>query len=174
MEEQRQIFQAGHLLVLMIWIQNIMTDLLILRKHEEILTDFKVFGDKEKFGTKRNDYWQKPFPEIKKEFLNLFNYLSNDEKESIEVIQHLRDFFAHGRYSLKSEKIFYQPTKTRKDLREKVETLTKLPFDENQTFLQVIMNEAKYQEIFNILMKFENIIFPKIANKLGINLNRLK
>lgn len=49
-----------------------------------------------------------------------------------------------------------------------------MPFDENQTFLKVKMDEAKYQEIFDELMKFENIIFPTITKELGINLNRLK
>ena len=173
-EQQKHIYQAGHLLVLMIWIQNIMSDFIILKRNPELLVDFRGMGSNPEFGDLRNEYWQKTFGPIKKEFIEYFPEVSNEYSDNLNLLQHLRDFFAHSRYSLKTNIIFYQPTKSRRDLQEKVETLTKIPFDENQTFLKVKMGEEKYQEIFDELMNFENIIFPKIAREMDFDLNRLK
>ena len=114
------------------------------------------------------------FPKIKREFLELFPDIASEYTFNLQQLQHLRDFFAHVRYSLKTDLIFYQPTTGRRDLQTKIETLTKIPFNESQTLMKVKMNESKYEEIFEELMKFENIIFPKIAKELGVDLNRLK
>lgn len=172
---QRHMFYSGHLLVLSIWIQNVMTDLVIVKEDQSILESFSLLdSDKEEFAEKRIEYWQKSFPDIKNKFAELFPEYSEKYKEDIELLQHLRDFLAHARYSLKFPMIRYQPTKNRRDLEKKVSTLTNVPYDDGQTFLKLEMTDENYEKFFNFLMKFENVIFPEIAAELNVNLNRFK
>jgi len=173
-DEQKHLGMAGHLLVLMVWVQNVMSNLIILKQNPEMLRDFQEKKTNTDYGEKRIEYWQKSFGQVKRAFVQTFPEIVETYGNDLNQLQHLRDFFAHARYSLKSEIIFYQPSKSRRDLQEKVEILTKHPFDEDQTFMKVKMNGEKYHEIFQELMKFENEIFPKVAEQLDIDLNRLK
>lgn len=174
-ESQKHMFYSGHILVLMIWIQNVMADLVILKEDNSILESFSLDNSERiEFQNKRLEYWQKSFPDIKRKFAELFPMHYEKYQEDIETLQHLRDFFAHARYSLKFPMIRYQPTKSRKDLEQKVSQLTNLPYDENQTFMKIEMNEENYERLFNSLMKFENVIFPEIALEMNVNLNRFK
>jgi len=167
-------FYAGHLLVLMIWVQNVMTDLIIVKEDESILDSFNYESERIEFRDKRIEYWQKSFPEIKKKFIELFPSISERHSDKLLQLQHIRDFFAHARYSLKFPLIRYQPTATRRDLVEKVSILTKVPYSSENTFLKVELTEEKYNEIYDFLMIFENEIFPEIGEQLNIDINRFK
>ena len=174
MDNQEHLYKSGHLLILMIWVQNVMQDLIILKRNPSMLASFNNGELDESFTSLRIQYLQKTFGSIKNEFIEVFPEIGNEYADNLNLIHHLRDFLSHARYRLVSKKLLFQPDKSRRTIQEKVESLTRIPFDISNTLLKTEMTDEKYEEIFNEIMKFESIIFPKIAANLSININRLK
>lgn len=55
-----------------------MTDLIILKQNSEVLRDSERMNSNPEFGSLRNEYWQKTFVLIKKEFIEQFPELANE------------------------------------------------------------------------------------------------
>lgn len=180
MEEQKHLQYAGHLLILSIWVQNVMTDLLIFKKFPDVL---KEFNDIENFSieketlfySRRIEYWQKNLGKISKEFLELFPELLNYQFD-FDHLEHFRDLLAHGHYSLKHDIVVFQPNiKNKRKFNAKMKTLVGVESDVTEkSVMKVNMSEKHYSIYYKELMIFEREIFPLAALMLNVDLNRLK
>lgn len=173
---------AGHLLVLTIWIQNMLTDILILRKYPDVLKDFQELAPDdpnyfESFKEKRFLYDQKGLSEIINEWFDIFP-ASKTYEEHFSYSLSIRDLLAHGRYSLKRISVLHQPKRGRRNIDAKLRASMKQFYEPIQNIgvngLSLKMTREDYEAIFGRLMVFDRLLFPFLADGLQINLNRLK
>lgn len=180
-EEQQHLFYAGHILVLTLWIQNVLTDLLILMEDPQALNDFKTIkkGDPKYFekqleGRRKYDQWI--LSNIINKLYELDPELKSLHENQFLTLEALRNFFAHGRYSLKRSSVLFQPDRGKKRNDELIRSIMGENYVPIEQFgnLPLIWKPEWYNETHKRLMVFEYTIFPKIAQKLGININRIK
>lgn len=180
-EEQHHLFYAGHILVLTLWIQNVLTDLLILMEDPQALSDFKTiekgepaYFSKQLEGRKKYDQWV-----LSKIILKLYELdpeLKSLYEDQFLTLEGLRNFFAHGRYSLKRPSVLFQPDRGKRRTDELIRSIMGENYVPVEQFgnLPLIWKPEWYGETYKRLMVFEHTIFPEIAQKLGININRIK
>lgn len=97
-------------------------------------------------------------------------------EEQFLTLEGLRIFFAHGRYSLKRPSVLFQPDRGKKPTNELIKSIMGENYVPVEQFgnLPLIWKPEWYDETHKRLMVFEQTIFPKIAKKLDININRIK
>lgn len=180
-DDQHHLFYAGHILILTLWIQNVLTDLLILMEDPVALDDFKniksgepTYFEKQLEGRKKYDQWV--LSKLISKLYEIDPTLKMRYEEKFLALEALRNFFAHGRYSLKRPSVFFQPDRSKKRTNELIKVVmgqNYVPVEQIGS-LPMMWNPEMYSETFEILMHFEHTIFPEIAMKLDIEINRLK
>lgn len=107
---------AGYMFMNTTWIQNQMVYLLILNNNRDLITEFvstpKILPAR--FVALRNQYWEKMFSEVKKEFVRSFReHLSDEDINYIDKIHMLRNMLAVKQQKRNSSKLWISPrTKT--------------------------------------------------------------
>lgn len=84
---------AGYMFMNTTWIQNQMVSLIILSQNRHPIDEFVSNPEilPADFVRLRNQYWEKMFAEVKKEFLSEFNtHISAEHRDYLEKIHMLR------------------------------------------------------------------------------------
>lgn len=145
---------AGHLLAIALWIRNVMTDLVILQSDPALKESYQQNGIT--FQHQQNAWQQKSFTETSKKFAELFPQITLKYETSLEVFQHLLDFFTHARYSLNSP-VIHGPSDRH-----------------DQPYMSIRLTEERYQTILDFLMTFGQEIFPEMEKMLEVEIEGLR
>lgn len=112
-ESNQNMMWAGYMFMNTTWIQNQMVYLLILNNNRDLITEFvstpKILPAR--FVALRNQYWEKMFSEVKKEFVRSFReHLSDEDINYIDRIHMLRNMLAHAQVSMGKKHMLYRPS----------------------------------------------------------------
>jgi len=166
------LMRGGDVLIHSIWIEKLMVDLIILKKHPKIIKRLNQplpYKIPRTMVTERINYWKIDFWEIKKEFISLFQ----TPKEWIVKLDHinlLRNILSHSNVKLGQKIFFYRP-KNRKKLSEagKIFNLARTPNQSNPVVIKLDYSvEENYFHDFSIIQSLDQEYFSSIANKLGV------
>ncbi len=172
--------RAGEFFIYSIWIQNQMTDLIILKNNPDIIDEFcsspKIIPHK--MSASRTLYWEKYFAQIKTEFIELFsNQLDEENIKDLNAIYHIRNAIAHSHISLGRDYLLYRPARGERqenDIRQSLE----IPPREgaaNPTILKLSFNDDnEYLKDFNRIKRLDEICFERIASELNIPHSRIR
>jgi hypothetical protein len=166
------LMRGGDVLIHCIWIEKLMVDLIILKKHPKIINKFNQplpYKIPRTMVLERAKYWKHDFWKIKEEFIKLFN----PPKEWIKKLDHinvLRNILSHSNVKLGQKLFFYRP-KNRSKLREAglVFDIRKTPNQSNPIILKIdYSNEVNYFHDFGVIQSLDQEYFSNEAKKLNI------
>lgn len=170
--------RGGDVLIHCQWIEKIMVDLIILKRHPRIIKRFNQplpYIVPRVMVLARLNFWKKDFWEIKDEFFKLFNP-DDDVRKKIELINVIRNVLSHSNIKLAQKYFLYRP-KNRKKLSEaeKVFDLSKKPDQSKPVVLKIdYSQEENYFRDFGIIQSLDQEYFSSEANKLGIIYNHIR
>ena len=119
-ERTNYIERAGHILILINWLQGRLVDFIIFKKHPRALSHFIKNNSSPTLGRERKNYWQKNFKAIRNEFKKVFPTIDNSWHTVLEHNNNIRDMIAHGHVSLYREYILYYPDSNRRDIQSQL------------------------------------------------------
>jgi len=118
MEEDinKNLSRSGLYIMYSIWIQNQLSDLIILKRNKEIIEDFNTKKlIPEILRQERFIFWEKDFKEIKEIFEKEFlDYLTPQASADLNTIYYFRNGIAHSTVSVGRKYLLYKP-KTEKN-----------------------------------------------------------
>ena len=127
--------RAGEFFMYSIWLQGQMSDLIILNQSKHIIPDFIANPSQvpNQMSTKRAKYWEMSFLSVKNEFVETFT-LSDQHKNDLNAIYHLRNAIAHSHVSMgRSYLLFFIVPHGVKDKKRKLyQHLVYRPSKDNQ------------------------------------------
>lgn len=166
------LMRGGDILIHCQWIEKIMVDLIILKKHPRIHKKFNKpipYTIPRIMIQERLKLWKKDFWEIKEEYYKLFSP-NNQIKNKIEFINITRNILSHCNVKLGQKYFLYKPL-NRKKLRDagKVFDLRKIPDQSKPVVLKIdYSKEENYFHDFNVIQSLDQNYFLIEANKLKI------
>ncbi len=163
-----------------LWIQSQMVDLIILKKHPEIIEEFVTHPTTlpSRMVDERSKYWQKNFSSVKSEFEKAFpDQLTDDARHDLSIVNHLRNAIAHSDVSLAREYLLYRPTGGSEREQKLIEELGIPPREgaaDPVIFKLDFTNDERYQHHFESLTRLDEVCFRGIAESLGIPHSRIR
>ena len=171
--------RAGHILMLCIWLENRLIDLLILKRHPRIIKKLNASSSKTKLPwtliQKRLKYWKKDFFDIKEEFIDTFTP-KEDWKANLEGIYHWRNMLSHCYISLHREYLLFRP-KTRKKMYTMIKDLSikKRESRSNPIILKLhLTRNSLYQAMLKVFEEFDSVYLKWEAERLGIDYEKIR
>lgn len=163
--------RAGHIQILINWIQGRLVDFIIFKKHPKALDHFRRGNTSPTLGKNRKIYWQKTFPAIRKEFKKLFPNLPTNWHPLLEDLNNKRDMIAHGHLSLYREYILYQPDLERHDIKSKLKSIRKSLIGKKTkgNFFRLRFDDKNYQKMLDGILEFDEKLFPALAREMAFN-----
>ncbi len=114
MDKKSFLEEVGVLFVSIVFIEGIIKDLIIIKKHPEFIESINKWIPSKIFIEKRKEYWKKTFNEkIIKEFIELW-LLDKSYFKLFSVLWLIRDCFWHSRICINEKKLDYIPNDTKK------------------------------------------------------------
>ncbi len=105
--------RAGQILILCIWIEKRLVDLIVLKTHPRLIVKVNNSSATVKlpytFVKERTKLWEKDFAVIKDKFIELFNPRKS-WKDNLEGIYDWRNIIGHSHISLYRDYILYRPS----------------------------------------------------------------
>ena len=177
MEEdaKKNLRRSGEYLMYSIWIQNQLSDLIIINRNKEIIESFnntELVPDI--LRQERYSFWEKDFREIKEVFENEFSeLLTLQAKADLDSIYYFRNAIAHSNVSIGRKYLLYKP-KTEKILENIKKSLNIInKNDVRLNYPEIIKidfsNDSLHLHNFNAIKRLDEIFIKDICNKLGIN-----
>lgn len=169
--------RAGHVLILCLWIEKRLVDLILLKNNPQYIdlinkSDFFP----ESYTKLRKDLWEKDFKEIKEVFIRSF-VPSKDWVDRLEWIYHSRNLIGHGQVSLYREYLLYRPDTNRNPI-EKLFKIFEIENRENGVGSGVILlrlsDDKIYAKILDVLTEFDEKYLRYEAEKLRINYEKIR
>lgn len=176
---EENLVNAGILFMYSVWLQSQMVDLIIFRKHPELVEEF-VASPKVVPGPvqdQRTLLWGEDFAGIKTKFLQVFeSYLTADEKEQIERAYNLRNMIAHAHVSLGRDYILYRP---RSKMREKAVLDAWKPAPVNGQsdplmFKLELWEPERFKAYSDDMAGIDQICLKRLAEILGVPHSRIR
>ena len=177
-EKDVHIFRAGHVLMHCLWVEKVMTDLIILKNHPRIIKKFNVPRPAlvpPTMSKGRVIYWKRSFSFIQREFCSLFNpddYVRN----LLDKVRITRDMLSHSDISLGRGYMLYRPNHRAK--LEEVKKVFSVRSVEDQSnpvvFIIDYSKEENYIQDFSMFVHLDTNYFNKEAEKLGIKYGHLR
>lgn len=172
------LMRGGDILIHCIWIEKIMVDLIILKKHPRLIKKFnKPIPYKIPYVMvkERISYWKKDFSQIIEEFIKLFT--PNDNiKLKLQLIYIKRNILSHSNIKLGQKYFLYKPKNNTK-LRyiSKIYKFNKEIDQASPIILKTdYSNEENYLIDFQIIQSLDQDYFSKEALKLNIVYSHLR
>jgi len=180
MEESSCLYRAGQILILCIWIEKRLVDLIILKDHPRLV---KKVNDSNKIPFTmvecRWKYWKKSFNPIFNEFVEKFE-TKKSWKDNIEGIMYWRDIISHGHTSLYRDYLLYRPDTSRKGKRccnlRKV-LVPKIPVEKKSrkfTLLLRLADDSLFNSCIRIIEEIDSVYLKYEADKLGLNYEKIR
>ncbi len=168
--------RAGHILILINWLQGRLVDLLILKKHSRALAHFIKHNNSPTLGRQRRKYWQKSFGQIRKEFAALFPDLPPNWLPRLDDLNNKRDMIAHGNLSLYRDYVLYQPDLSRGDIAHKLKGIRRSVKGKisKMTCFRLRFDDQNYQDILEGVLEFDQKLFPYLAKVMGFSYERIR
>jgi predicted RNase H-like HicB family nuclease len=174
---QINLMRAGELFMHSMWIQSQMVDLLILKKHPAIHSEFidNPVTIPNVLFLNRAEYWKKDFNHIRKELIAEFT-VDPKHKEDLEALYHLRNAIAHCHVSMGRDYFLYRPKgdskeqsmiaalKLERKTNEANPSILKLAFD----------NDDHYYERFSHIQRLDAECFSALAQSISIPHSRIR
>lgn len=183
MEENiiKNLSRAGEYLVYSIWIQNQLTDLIILNRNKNIIEDFINTRETIPLALKEERYkfWEKDFKEIKKEFEKEFaDNLTEQAKADLNTIYLLRNAIAHSNISLARNYLFYKP-KNKKIFQSFKEWLImkneSTPDLNIPTIIKIdFSNDEIYFRNFGAIKRMDEVFLKNLCGKISVPHERIR
>jgi len=172
--------RSGELFMYSVWLQNQMTDLIILKKHPDIIDKF--IGNPlviPSFMHKvRVNYWEKQFYTVKEEFKKVFSgMLQEDEINDLECVYHIRNAIAHSHISLGRDYMLFRPGRGANQEQEimKVFGLTPKVDQSHPMILKLTFyDDNTYLYNFNQIKRLDEICFERLSKSIGIPHSRIR
>jgi len=168
--------RAGHVLILIIWLEKRLIDLMIFKKHPRILSHFRKHGKSVGLGKLREFFWQKNLSYVIREFLKEFSTLPSNWEPLLEDLNSKRDAISHGHISLYRDYILYQPDLDRRDIRKKLATIRRA-IDGKKTKtrrFKIRFDDANYQSMINAIEEFDTKLFPQLSSQMNLNYESIR
>ncbi len=168
--------RAGHVLILIIWLEKRLIDLIIFKQHPQILSHFRKHGISIGLAKWRKFYWQKGFHYIIQEFLKTFPNLPSNWEPLLEDLNTKRDMISHGHVSLYREYILYQPDLNRSNLKKKL-SIIRRAIDGKITkarLFKIRFDDKNYQSMLQAIEKFDTQLFPQLSTQMNLNYNSIR
>lgn len=168
--------RAGHVLILISWIQGRLVDFIILKKHPKALAHFIKINSSPTLGRERRQYWQKSFGAIRKEFAQLFPNLPSNWLPLLDDLNNKRDMIAHGHLSLYREYILYQPDMARHDIKSKLKGIRRAVDGKisKMTCFRLRFDYKNYQDMINGVLEFDEKLFPTLAKEMKFDYEKIR
>ena len=163
-----------------LWIQSQMADLIILKKHPEIIEEFVTHPATlpSRMVDERSKYWQKNFSSVKSEFEEAFpDQLTDDARHDLSIVNHLRNAIAHSHVSIAREYLLYRPTGGSEREQKIIEELGILQLEgaaDPVVFKLHFANDERYHRNFASLTRLDEVCFRGIAESLDIPHSRIR
>lgn len=170
--------RAGEFFMYSIWLQGQMSDLIILNRNAHIIPEFIDNPSQvpSVMSEERSRYWEKQFHSIKKEFLETFT-ISDQHKNDLDAIYHLRNAIAHSHVSMGRSYLLYRPARGEKQEQEIVSTFGLSPVEGQSDPLMLKLsfdNDVEYVNEFNRIKRLDEDCFKTIATNIGIPQSRIR
>jgi len=172
--------RAGEFFIYTLWLQSQMTDLIILKKHSGIVSDFISNPSQvpQVMSNERVKYWEKQFSEVKREFETIFSdMLSDDNRKDLAAILYLRNAIGHSQVSLGRDYFLYRPKGgecREQDIKEAF-GLTPIPNQADPMMIKMsFFDDEKYYFAFNRIKRIDAKCLKDIAEGLGIPHSRIR
>jgi hypothetical protein len=168
--------RAGHILIMINWIQGRLVDFIIFKNHPGALKYFIKHNSSPTLGRERRKYWQKSFSVIRKEFAQLFPNLPSNWLPLLDDLNHKRDMIAHGHLSLYTEYILYQPDMNRRDIKGKLKSIRRAIDGKisKKTFFKLKFDDQNYKAMVDGVLEFDEKLFPALSKEMGFNYERIR
>lgn len=168
--------RAGHVLILINWIQGRLVDFIIFKKHPRALAHFIKNNSSPTLGKERRKYWQKSFAAIKKEFVQLFPSLPSNWLPLLDDLNNKRDMIAHGHLSLYREYILYQPDMSRGDIKNKLKGIRRAVDGKisKMTCFRLRFDDENYDNMTKGIIEFDEKLFPTLAKEMNFNYEKIR
>lgn len=170
--------RAGEFFMYSIWLQGQMSDLIILNRNRDIIPEFIDNPSQvpSLMSSERAKYWKEQFHSVKKEFIETFN-LSDQHKNDLDAIYHLRNAIAHSHVSMGRDYLLYRPARGERQEQEIISTLGLSPVEGQSDPLMLKLsfnNDAEYRNDFNRIKRLDEECFKDIAASIGIPQSRIR
>lgn len=168
--------RAGHILILINWIQGRLVDLVILKKHPVALRHFIKHNSSPTLGRERRQYWQKSFSVIRKEFATFFPNLPSNWLPLLDDLNNKRDMIAHRHLSLYQEYILYQPDLSRRDIKGKLKGIRRAVDGKTtkMTCFRLRFDDENYKDMIKGVLEFDEKLFPALSKEMQLNYERIR
>lgn len=177
---EQNMLNAGIVFMFTAWLQSQMSDLIIFKKNPTLIDDFVANPERvpNDFHKIRVTYWEKLFGVVKNEFQEVFSdQLTDDEKQSVEEIYHLRNMIAHAHVSVGRDYILYRPSGGAAREQKLISDLKLQPIY-NQADPMVLNIELWRNDEFTmasrLIESFDQVTIKKIADNLGVPHGRIR
>lgn len=176
---EENLVNAGILFMYSVWLQSQMVDLIIFRKHPELVEEF-VASPKVVPGPvqdQRTLLWGEDFAGIKTKFLQVFeSYLTADEKEQIERAYNLRNMIAHAHVSLGRDYMLYRPSSEKRE-NAVLDAWKPVPVDGQSDplmFKLEFWEPEKFKAYSDDMAGIDQICFKRLAEIVGVPQGRIR
>ena len=172
--------RAGEFFIYSLWLQGQMADLIVLKKHPELVPEFVKSPSTIPAGMseKRAHYWEKSFSAVMAEFLKLFEHLlSSEQIIDLKSIYFLRNAIAHSHVSLARDYFLYRPWGGEKQEAEIIKALDLKPLENQSNPLMLKLSfhdDRRYLFEFDRIKRLDEICFETVAMDVGIPHSRIR
>jgi hypothetical protein len=162
------------------WLQSQMSDLIIFRKNPDLIPDFVANPQKVPmaFHHIRVTYWEKQFGPVKSEFMNVFSEkLTENEKNDVEEIYHLRNMIAHAHVSVGRDYMLYRPSGGSRREQKLIADLNLQPIDDqaDPMVLKIeLWRKDRFANASKLIERFDQVTLKKISEDLGVPHGRIR
>lgn len=173
LKSARNMMWAGYMFMNTTWIQNQMVSLIILSQNRHLIDGFVsnpaiLPAD---FVRLRNQYWEKMFAEVKKEFLSEFKaHLSAEDRDYLEKIHMLRNMLAHAQVSMGKSHMFYRPKDERTE-KKFIEIMEIIPDEDSARPYLIIIdynNQGVFERTSFYIERVGMVLMGRLADMLKI------
>lgn len=164
-----------------IWIQNQLSDLIILNRNKNIINDFVTIKEKipQILKNERIIFWKKDFNDVKKDFEKEFSAeLTDQAKSDLNTIFYIRNAIAHSHVSLARGFLFYVPgnQKIEEKFRDFFSIINKDDPNLNTpaVFKIDFSNDEIYFHNFSAIERLDEFFLKNMCEQLGIPHERIR
>lgn len=179
-KSELNIQRAGEIFMYSVWLQGQMSDLIILKKHQEFIDDFvnNPLRIPKLMHQQRVKYWEKQFHAVKEEFKQVFSgMLHEDELNDLESVYHIRNAIAHSHISLGRDYMLFRPARGARQEQEIKETFGLVPIEDQSEPMILKLNllvDDRYLLNFNQIKRLDEVCFERLSNSIGIPHSRIR
>ena len=177
---EENMVNAGIVFMFIAWLQSQMADLIIFKKNPDLIPDFVANPQRvpKAFHQIRVTYWEKQFGPVKSEFKHVFSEkLTDNEKNDVEGIYHLRNMIAHAHVSVGRDYMLYRPSGGPRREQKLIDDLNLQPIDDQSDPMVLkiaLWRKDRFAHASKLIERFDQVTLKKISNSLGVPHGRIR